>query len=155
LGAFNVFVNIPEFRLDVNREGRSVWNTRVIVGTAENQTPVFSDMIRHVVTNPYWNVPSSILRAEIFPQVSRNPNYIASKNMELLYSCWPAALWMGARSGATSSMLRVRQNPWSSTAPRQVKLLSPYIHDFFLYDPRARYLAGRSFPVLSLGCVRF
>ena len=154
LGAFNVFVNIPEFRLDVNREGRSVWNTRVIVGTAENQTPVFSDMIRHVVTNPYWNVPSSILRAEIFPQVSRNPNYIASQNMELLYQGRAVDPWMVDWSRATPSMFRVRQKPGNSNTLGQVKFLFPNSHDVYLHDTNARYLFERSMRALSHGCVR-
>jgi murein L,D-transpeptidase YcbB/YkuD len=154
LGEFNVFVNIPEFRLDVNRDGRSVWNTRIIVGTAENQTPLFSDMIRHVVTNPYWNVPSSILRAEIFPQVARNPNYIASQNMELLYQGNAVDPWMVDWSRATPGMFRVRQKPGTSNALGQVKFLFPNSHDVYLHDTNARYLFERSMRALSHGCVR-
>ncbi|WP_417584952.1 L,D-transpeptidase family protein [Pelagibacterium sp.] len=154
LGEFNVFVNIPEFRLDVNREGRSVWNTRIIVGTAKNQTPLFSDMIRHVVTNPYWNVPSSILRAEIFPQVVRNPNYIASQNMELLYGGQAIDPWTVDWSRATPSMFRVRQKPGTSNALGQVKFLFPNSHDVYLHDTNARYLFDRSMRALSHGCVR-
>ncbi|WP_332712328.1 L,D-transpeptidase family protein [Pelagibacterium mangrovi] len=154
LGEFNVFVNIPEFRLDVNRDGRSVWNTRIIVGTAENQTPLFSDMIRHVVTNPYWNVPSSILRAEIFPQVARNPNYIASQNMELLYQGSAVDPWMVDWSRATPGMFRVRQKPGTSNALGQVKFLFPNSHDVYLHDTNARYLFERSMRALSHGCVR-
>lgn len=154
LGDFNVFVNIPEFRLDVNREGRSVWNTRVIVGTVENQTPLFSDMIQHVVTNPYWNVPSSILREEIFPQVVRNPNYIASQNMELLYEGRAVDPWMVDWTRATPSMFRVRQRPGDSNALGQVKFLFPNTHDVYLHDTNARYLFERSMRALSHGCIR-
>ena len=154
LGEFNVFVNIPEFRLDVNREGRSVWDTRIIVGTAKNQTPLFSDMIRHVVTNPYWNVPSSILTAEIFPQVARNPNYIASQNMELIYQGNAIDPWMVDWSRASPSMFRVRQKPGTSNALGQVKFLFPNSHDVYLHDTNARYLFDRSMRALSHGCVR-
>ena len=154
LGEFNVFVNIPEFRLDVNRDDRPVWNTRIIVGTAENQTPLFSDNIRHVVTNPYWNVPSSILRAEIFPQVARNPNYIASQNMELLYQGSAIDPWMVDWSRASPSMFRVRQKPGTSNALGQVKFLFPNTHDVYLHDTNAPYLFERSMRALSHGCVR-
>lgn len=154
LGAFNVFVNIPEFRLDVNREGRSVWHTRVIVGTAENQTPLFSDMIEHVVTNPYWNVPASILREEIFPQVASNPNYIASRNMELIYDGRSIDPWMVDWSRASPSMFRVRQRPGDSNALGRVKFLFPNTHDVYLHDTNARYLFERSMRALSHGCVR-
>lgn len=154
LGDFNVLVNIPEYRLDVMRDGRSVWNTRIIVGTAVNQTPIFSDMIRHVVTNPYWNVPSSILRNEVFPRVAANPNYIASQNMELLYGGKAIDPWMVDWSQATPSMFRVRQKPGNSNAMGQVKFLFPNSHDVYLHDTNARYLFERSMRALSHGCVR-
>src|SRR5690606_57497 len=86
LGGFNVFVNIPEFRLAIQRDGREEFTTRVVVGTTKNQTPIFSDNIRHVVVNPYWNVPNSILKGEIAPAVLRNPAYTDNQNMDLLYN---------------------------------------------------------------------
>src|SRR5690554_1902134 len=55
LGDFHVFVNIPEFSVEVSKNDQVMWNSRVIVGTYTRQTPLFSDKIRHVVTNPYWN----------------------------------------------------------------------------------------------------
>src|SRR5690606_5605255 len=84
-GDFHVAVNIPEFRLAIMDHDRVHYTTRVVVGTPKNQTPVFSDEIEHIVVNPYWNVPPSILANEIGPRLAANPGYLASQNMELLY----------------------------------------------------------------------
>lgn len=83
-GTYRVEVNIPEYRLWVRRDTMTVYETRVVVGTPSNQTPIFYDQIRHVVVNPYWNVPASIARAEIGPQVRRDPGYVARRELELL-----------------------------------------------------------------------
>src|SRR5690606_18967271 len=91
LGDFNVFVNIPEFRLWIGRRGETEFTTRVVVATTKTQTPIFSDNIRHLVVNPYWNVPSSIIKGEIAPAVLRNPAYTDTKNMDLLYNGTPVS----------------------------------------------------------------
>ncbi|WDR01196.1 L,D-transpeptidase family protein [Devosia algicola] len=86
LGDFNVLVNVPEYRLSVNQNGKSIYSTRVVVGSKAHPTPIFSDNIRHLVVNPYWNVPSSIIKNEIAGKTLANPNYIASQNMDLIYN---------------------------------------------------------------------
>lgn len=154
MGAFHVLVNVPEFRLDVMRDGHSAWNTRVIVGTAKNQTPIFSDMIQHVVTNPYWNVPSSILRNEILPRVVSNPGYISSQNMELLQGGRAVDPRGVDWTQANPNQFRVRQRPGTSNALGQVKFLFPNSHDVYLHDTNARGLFARSMRALSHGCVR-
>ncbi|MCD7060509.1 L,D-transpeptidase family protein [Pelagibacterium xiamenense] len=154
LGDFAVLVNVPEFRLDVMRDGHSAWNTRVIVGTVKNQTPLFSDLIRHVVTNPYWNVPSSILRNEVMPRVLSNPGYIASQNMELLSGGRAVDPWSVDWTQANPNQFRVRQRPGTSNALGQVKFLFPNSHDVYLHDTNARGLFARSMRALSHGCIR-
>jgi murein L,D-transpeptidase YcbB/YkuD len=64
LGSTHVRVNIPEFRLHVFQDGESRLRMRTIVGAPDTQTPVFSDRIRHLVFNPYWNAVRSLLRAD-------------------------------------------------------------------------------------------
>ncbi len=156
LGDFNVFVNIPEFRLAIQRNGEEEYTTRVVVGTTKNQTPVFSDNIRHVVVNPYWNVPSSILRGEIAPAVLRNPGYTDSHNMDLLYNGTPVSPWSVDWSQVSTSNFpfRVRQRPGSGNALGQIKFLFPNKHDVYLHDTPSKALFSRSYRAFSHGCVR-
>ncbi len=156
LGQFNVFVNIPEFRLWIQRGGQTEYTTRVVVGTTKNQTPVFSDNIRHVVVNPYWNVPSSIIKGEIAPAVLRNPGYIDNQNMDLLYNGTPVSPWQvdWSQVSTTNFPFRVRQRPGSGNALGQIKFLFPNKHDVYLHDTPSKSLFSRSYRAFSHGCVR-
>ncbi|WP_323014255.1 L,D-transpeptidase family protein [Devosia sp.] len=156
LGAFNVLVNIPEFRLTINRNGAEAYTTRVVVGTPKNQTPVFSDNIRHIVVNPYWNVPSSIIKGEIAPAVMRNPGYIDKQNMDLLYNGNPVSPWQvdWTQVSASSFPFRVRQRPGAGNALGQIKFLFPNKHDVYLHDTPSKSLFSRAFRAYSHGCVR-
>ncbi|MCS6761468.1 MAG: L,D-transpeptidase family protein [Candidatus Devosia symbiotica] len=156
LGAFNVLVNIPEFRLSINRDSKEEYTTRVVVGAIGHQTPIFSDNIRHIVVNPYWNVPNSIIKNEIAPAVLRNPDYINSHNYDLLYNGSPVSTgsvdWN--QISASNFPFRVRQRPGTSNALGQIKFLFPNKHDVYLHDTPSKSLFARDSRALSHGCVR-
>jgi murein L,D-transpeptidase YcbB/YkuD len=156
LGEFNVFVNVPEFRLAINRDGHEEYTTRVVVGTPKNQTPIFSDNIRHIVVNPYWNVPSSIIKGEVAPAVLRNPGYIDNQNMDLLYNGSPVSPWSvdWSQVSTTNFPFRVRQRPGPGNALGQIKFLFPNKHDVYLHDTPSKSLFARAFRAYSHGCVR-
>ncbi len=156
LGAFNVMVNIPEYRLAIQRNGQEEYATRVVVGSIKNQTPIFSDNIRHVVVNPYWNVPSSIIKGEVAPAVLNNPGYIDRQNMDLLYNGTPVSPWQvdWSQVSASNFPFRVRQRPGPGNSLGQIKFLFPNKHDVYLHDTPSKGLFSRAARALSHGCVR-
>ncbi len=156
LGAFNVLVNIPEFRLSINRGNTEEYTTRVVVGTTKHQTPVFSDSIRHIVVNPYWNVPSSIVKAELAPAVMADPGYIDSHNYDLLYQGNPVSPWQvdWNQVSPTNFPFRIRQRPGAGNALGQIKFLFPNKHDVYLHDTPSKSLFARDIRAYSHGCVR-
>lgn len=153
-GRFEVEVNIPEFRLWIKKDGEVVHTTRVVVGTPKNQTPVFNDMIKHVVTNPYWNVPSSIKANEIKPNLLANPGYLDSQNMEMLYGGKVVNASAIDWSQTNIQQFHIRQRPGSRNALGQVKFLFPNQHDIYLHDTPSKSLFARTFRAYSHGCVR-
>ena len=155
-GDYRVEVNIPEFRLWIRRGGEIVHETRVVVGTPANQTPIFYDQIRHVVVNPYWNVPVSIARNEIGPQVRRDPGYLARGEFELLNAGSVIDPWSIDWSSVAPGTFpfTVRQKPGSQNALGQVKFLFPNKHDVYLHDTPEKSLFGRDVRAYSHGCVR-
>jgi len=155
LGAFNVFVNIPEYRLAINSGGQESYTTRVVVGALKHQTPIFSDNIRHIVVNPYWNVPNSIVKAEIGPKTRANPGYVDSQNMDLLYNGDVVSPWqVNWQAVGDGFPFRVRQRPGPSNALGQIKFLFPNKHDVYLHDTPSKSLFSRGFRAYSHGCVR-
>lgn len=73
-----IVVNIPEYELRaVDDDKKSNLRMRVIVGkTYRHRTPIFEDRLRSVIVRPPWNVPLSIQKTEILPQVHKDPAYL-------------------------------------------------------------------------------
>jgi murein L,D-transpeptidase YcbB/YkuD len=154
LGENNVFVNIPEFRLAVMHDGAPTFTTRIVVGKPTTQTPIFSDNIRQIVVNPYWNVPASIATNEIRPHLAANPGYLASQNMELLFAGKVVNAAMFNWSNTSIDNFRVRQRPGGANALGKIKFLFPNSHDVYLHDTPSKSLFSRSIRAYSHGCVR-
>src|SRR5690606_36539749 len=69
LGARFVAVNIAGFRIYVVSGGKLAWESRVVVGRAHQQTPVFTGSLQYLVFNPSWSVPYSIATRELLPEI--------------------------------------------------------------------------------------
>jgi murein L,D-transpeptidase YcbB/YkuD len=153
-GEFHVEVNIPEFTVWIMKDGEAVHTTRVVVGTPKNQTAIFSDNIRHIVVNPYWNVPPSIATNEIKPHLIANPYYLDSQNMEMLSG--GKVINAAAIDWTTTNInnFHIRQKPGPSNALGAIKFLFPNQHDIYLHDTPSKSLFSRAFRAYSHGCVR-
>ena len=73
LGERHVRVNIAGFEVGAYENGVRVQTHRAIVGRLERQTPVFSNHIRYIVINPWWETPGSIARKDELPLFRRDP----------------------------------------------------------------------------------
>src|SRR5262249_38082031 len=59
-GTRYVKVNIADHSMMFVDGGKTVFASRVIVGTPKDQTPELTSTMRSFQTNPYWTVPPSI-----------------------------------------------------------------------------------------------
>lgn len=155
LGDFYVRVNIPDFSLDVYRDGEVFHTTRIVVGKVTSQTPIFSDEIEHVVVNPYWNVPQSIIRNEMMPSIRKGGGLrgyqVFAKVRGKYRAVDPRSVnWrnIDARS------IQVRQPPGSRNALGEVKFLFPNKYDVYLHDTPSKSLFQKDVRAFSHGCVR-
>jgi murein L,D-transpeptidase YcbB/YkuD len=161
-----IAVNIPEFRLFALREqdGRYVraddqLSMRVIVGKAwRHQTPVFESEIRTVVFWPWWEVPASIARGEMLPELQRDPGYLEQQQLELVDG-WKAGAQVLAPSpenleGLAAGALRLRQRPGPRNSLGLVKFLLPNPYHVYLHGTPARGLFARDARAFSHGCIR-
>ena len=159
LGDRHVMVNIPSFHLDARESGQSVLQMKVVVGTPENKTPIFSDVMTTTVFSPYWNIPDSIVEGETAPAAARDPEFLRRNNMEILRV---------TKSGVTRvdpatvdwndpeelKALAFRQKPGAGNALGHVKFLFPNPYDVYLHDTPADALFARRGRAFSHGCVR-
>jgi L,D-transpeptidase YcbB len=135
LGEAYVVVNIAGFELEVVQQGRVIEAMNVVVGQRSTATPIFADSIRYVVVNPYWNVPDGIMERTIQPAMDRDPNYLASNDMEIFEG-------------------RVRQRPGALNSLGRYKFIFPNDFDVYLHDTPDGHLFSRDARAFSSGCVR-
>jgi len=153
LGDFNVRVNIPEYTLNVYRDGAVAYTTRVVVGKVGSQTPVFSDEIRHVVVNPYWNVPASIVRNEMLPKIRAGSGLRGYQVFANVGGKYRAVDPRSIRN-VDARKIQVRQPPGAANALGEVKFLFPNKHNVYLHDTPSKSLFEREVRAYSHGCVR-
>jgi len=155
-----VVVNIPEFRLyAVNAEYRTVFTMKVVVGKAyHHHTPVFANEIRSVIFRPYWNVPQSILEAELLRDLKKNPSFFSENSYEVVdkdervVSEGPVSKEVEAQLRA--GKLRVRQTPGTQNALGLIKFEFPNEYDVYMHGTPAKQLFSRSRRDFSHGCIR-
>ena len=139
LGERRVEVNIPDFEAAVIDHGEVALRTRVIVGKEQTPTPVFSETMRFLIVNPYWNVPPSIMRKEMLPKAAGDPSYFRRLGYEVF-----------TRAGH----LVVRQPPGERNALGRIKFMFPNDFSVYMHDTPMRRLFAAQKRAFSHGCVR-
>jgi murein L,D-transpeptidase YcbB/YkuD len=160
LGDRYVFVNMAGFELKLVEGDKTVFDTRVVVGTPFHRTPVFSGLMTYVVVNPFWHITPSIARNEILPSVKKDVNYLASKNIRV-FSDWSAnAYEINPHSVDWSQVSRrgmkfkFRQDSGPTNALGRVKFMFPNRHNIYLHDTPSKHLFKQSTRSFSHGCIR-
>ena len=154
LGALHVFVNVPDFHLDVMKDGRSIHHARVIVGKPSNPTPVFSDVMEQVVVNPYWNVPYSIVKKEMMGRLQSSAGQSLGGSFEVHVGRQRVDPTTVDWTTVNAANVSIRQRPGAGNALGNIKFLFPNQHSVYLHDTSSRGLFTQSFRALSHGCVR-
>jgi murein L,D-transpeptidase YcbB/YkuD len=164
LGAFYVNVNIPEFKLRVVGDDAVVWETRVVVGKSDKQTPIFNDEMEEIVFRPNWYVPTSIKSEEIAPYLYRGGGFFGGG--------WDTSILkrQGLRirgangrdidpdtidwSRSDIRRYEVYQPPGSNNVLGLVKFRFPNTHDVYLHDTTQKHLFANAVRANSHGCMR-
>lgn len=130
-----LLINIPAFSLQVMHQDSIVFKCDAIVGKETNKTAIFKGMMKYIVLNPYWNIPTQIVEKEIVPKLAKNKDYIKDNHME----------WFNGR---------LRQRPGPDNALGAIKFLFPNPFDIYLHDTPAKGLFKEQKRAFSHGCIR-
>lgn len=135
LGETRIEVNIPDFEAVVVEHGSVIQRHRVVVGKEKTPTPIFSQAMRYLIVNPYWNIPPSIIRNEFGSDAGR----LRSHGYEVF-----------SREGR----LAARQAPGEKNALGRIKFMFPNDYSVYMHDTPSRALFGEERRAYSHGCVR-
>jgi murein L,D-transpeptidase YcbB/YkuD len=156
MGSFYVRVNIPNFNLDIYRNAKVVYTTRIVVGQTDKQTPIFSDEIETADVNPTWNVPSSIATKEMLPKAIANPaslsGYQVFENLDGTFR--PVDPTQVDWSSVDMRRIQIKQPPGDDNALGSIKFLFPNPYAVYLHDTPSKSFFQRDYRALSHGCMR-
>lgn len=174
-----VIVNIPDFRLDVYDQGKSILNMKVCVGEGRElkksdelteydetgikkdrpfsrETPQLGSLIHSVQVNPVWNIPESIATKEISKHAAADRYYLSNNNIDVYQNGKiiedPETIdWSDPAVGKTYSF---KQRPGDDNSLGKIKFLFKNDMAVYLHDTPAKAAFNKDNRAVSHGCVR-
>jgi L,D-transpeptidase YcbB len=133
--ADRLVVDTAAAQLQLFRNNRPVFTTRVVVGEFDKQTPELQSVVADVLFNPPWNIPRSIFEKEIQPKLAGDRHYLAEHHMRY--------------RGASAQQ---EAGPYSALG--RVKFEMNDRFDVYLHDTPEKWRFHAADRMMSHGCVR-
>lgn len=155
-----IMVNIANYSLNYYVDGKTILNSKVIVGRPERKTPLMRSALNSVVLNPTWTVPNTIIRQDLVPKLKQNPAYLSQHNYVLI-SGWsadavvvdPATVdWQTVSANAFPYRVQQAAGPQNSLG--RYKFNMPSSEAIYLHDTPNHGLFQQDIRAISSGCVR-
>ena len=156
-----IWVNVPNYELDVVKNNDLILNIHVIVGKSDRQTPEISSKINTIITNPTWTVPDSIIKKDLIPKILEDRNYLNKKNIHI-YKDWsdnssqinPKNInWVKLKK-MDPIPYRFTQAPGKNNALGRLKFVFSNTQSIYLHDTPEKNLFDEEARTLSSGCIR-
>ncbi|WP_192966596.1 L,D-transpeptidase family protein [Phycobacter azelaicus] len=156
-GDRHILVNQTDFTAKIIDNGDVTFETRSVIGKNQydRRSPEFSDVMEHMVINPSWYVPRSIITKEYLPKLKNNPNAVG--HIEITDSRGRVV----NRSSADFSQYTARNFPYAMRQPPSrknalglVKFMFPNKYNIYLHDTPHKNLFSREVRAFSHGCIR-
>jgi len=156
-----ILVNIPDFRMNFVRDNQNVLGMRVVVGRRKNPTPVFSSSLSYFELNPYWTVPSSIVKKEMLHRIQEDPDYLASRHFKM-YRSWKKGRksvdafdvdWWKYDDESDIPFNFVKE-PGAGNPLGFVKFMFPNDHAVYMHDTNEKKFFKSPVRAYSHGCIR-
>jgi len=160
-----IMVNIPDFRMDYYKDGRSILSMNAVVGRDERPTPIFASNMTYLELNPNWNIPENLVRRDLIPALIENPQYLKEHNIHVFKGWGKKAKDLQATFSVDKLLpyqdpkaghipYRFVQYPGDDNALGRVKFMFPNKYSVYLHDTDNKELLTRRYRVYSSGCMR-
>jgi len=157
----HIIINIPAFTLSFEENHLLRQRMRVITGKRSKPTPIFSNTVKTIVLNPYWNIPKSIVQKEMIPKLLNNPEALGKKGIEIRKG-WgehaplvdPATVDWNQYLDSKEVPFYFAQVPGYRNALGKVKFLFPNQFAVYMHDTPNKRLFNRQVRAFSHGCIR-
>jgi len=126
--------------LKVVRDHGLVWRTKIVAGKPQTPTPLTSAPMEHIIVNPSWYVPQSIIQNELLPLYANDPNIFDRMGLEV--------------KRGPDGHINVVQPPGAANALGRIKFAFPNKFQVYLHDTPEKRLFSYDRRAFSHGCMR-
>ena len=157
LGKRHILVNLTDFKAKIIDSGKVTFQTNTVIGAHDDnrRSPEFSDVMEHMIINPSWYVPRSIVITEYLPMLKENPWAVDFLELRDDGGNLVDRADVDFKSfGEESFPYSMRQPPSSDNALGLVKFMFPNQNNIYLHDTPAKKLFDLEVRTFSHGCVR-
>lgn len=151
-------VNIAAFQLRLIQNEATIMQMKIIVGRPYRRTPVFSETIKYMVYNPYWNVPHKLATQDKLPLLKKDPLAMDQQGYEAKPpgsgEFLPVSTidWQPVTIKQFNYLLR--QKPGRANALGRIKFMLPNPYSVYLHDTPDQTLFAKQERSFSSGCIR-
>ena len=159
-GERHIFVNIPDYRVNVIDHGKTTLTMAAVVGKLEHQTPSFTRDMSYMEFNPTWTVPASIANKELIPKERKNPGYLVSREFDFLKRVnnrlvrVPPDTITAEDLNAARFPYVLQQRGGRINALGRMKFMMPNQYAIYLHDTQAKKHFTLNDRAYSHGCIR-
>lgn len=148
-----VLVNLPSQTATLIRQGQVVFTMRVVVGRPSRETPLLHDSITHIIVNPTWTVPPTVLRNDKLPLLRKTGSPGIDAADVYLDGEWvlPETVdWNTVSPGR----VRIVQSPGDHNALGRFRFNLTNDQNIYLHGTNDPKVFSRDTRAVSSGCVR-
>ena len=113
---------------------------KIVAGKPQTPTPLTSAPMDHIIVNPSWYVPQSIIENELLPAYETDPNIFERMGLEV--------------KRGPDGHINVVQPPGAANALGRIKFAFPNKFQVYLHDTPEKRLFSYQQRAFSHGCMR-
>lgn len=155
LGPRFVVCNIPAAQIEAIENGIAVSRHTGVVGKPDRPSPEIQSKITEINFNPYWTVPSSIVRRDLIPIMQEQPEYL-TKNRIRIFDAHGTELQPQQINWYSDEAVnyQFKQDPGDFNSLGSIRINFPNPYSVYMHDTPFKNLFGEDFRFHSSGCVR-
>lgn len=160
LGERHIYVNIPDYRVNLIDNHITTLTMTAVVGKLAHQTPSFTRNMSYMEFNPTWTVPASIANKVLIPKERKSPGYLISRDFDFLKRVNNQLVQVPPDTvtpddfNAAQFPYVLRQRGGPINALGRMKFMMPNQYAIYLHDTQAKKHFTLNDRAYSHGCIR-
>jgi murein L,D-transpeptidase YcbB/YkuD len=156
LGERFVVVNIPAASVETVESGVVYSHHAAGVGKIDRQSPIMQTKATEINFNPFWTVPSSLIKKDLIPKMKADPEYLKDEKIRVFnkegQEVDPSSINWNTEEATHFKYRQDTGADLNSLGFVRINIPNPY--GVYMHDTPSKGVFGDDFRFVSSGCVR-